>query len=655
MAKRIILARNVIMMGVLITLAVAVISQIIVQSYTSMTILIMVAIYSMAIGLIAIVTTNLLLRETVDISDAVNEEADNLFLYGGLGIIHYDESRNIEWSSDIFKSIGAFVNGKKIIEWQPKLAKLFENQDETTIIDIRGHKFEVYNDHSKRILYLKDITDFFTLENDFFDQQVCIIYLSIDNYEDVFNSLDERNATMLQSRLREMIVDWADANDVALKQYKEDTYFGFFNERIYNKMVSDKFKIIEDVNTLADDYDAVLSLSMGIGRQATAIRELDDMAINAINLARSRGGAQVAVKTKDEEVRYFGGNLAIGESSSRIKARVIAQALKGLIKQAKNIYIMGHMVSDFDSFGSSLAFYKICRAFSKNVHIIIDVNSLEEKVLPVYRDLIGDPYYSDVFISPSTALELNRNGTLLINVDNHKPSLAISKDVLQAVKNRVVIDHHRRSEEFVSAPVLTYLEPAASSTVELSVELMLYFKEEITLTEREATIMYTGLLIDTSFFNNRVTSRTFEIAATLKEMQADIKGAYDLLQDDYQTVKTKINIKSNSYLYKENILIAFADDNQFITRTILAQVGNDMMQISDIDAVFVVGLTDDNEVAVSSRSTSNINVQVICESLGGGGHFNMAAAQLATSDIEKVLGKLEKAIDNYLEERNLEK
>lgn len=654
MAKRIILARNIIMMGVLITLAVAVISQIIVQSYTSMTILIMVSIYSLAISLLAIVTANLLLRETVDIYEAVNEEAENLFLYGGLGIIHYDESRNIEWSSDIFKSIGAFVNGKKITEWQPKVAKLFENQDETTIIDIRGHKFEVYNDHSKRILYLKDITDLFTLENDFFDQQICIIYLSIDNYEDVFNSLDERNATMLQSRLREMIVDWADANDIALKQYKEDTYFGFFNERIYNKMISDKFKIIDDVNRLADEYDAVLSLSIGIGRQATAIRELDDMAINAINLARSRGGAQVAVKTKDEEVRYFGGNMTVSESSSRIKARVIAQALKGLITQASNIYIMGHIISDFDSFGSSLAFYKICRTFTKNVHIVIDSNSLEEKVLPVYRELIEDPLYSEVFISPNTAVEMNRNGTLLINVDNHKPSLAISKDVLQAVKNRVVIDHHRRSEEFVNAPVLTYLEPAASSTVELAVELMLYFKEEIKVTEREATIMYTGLLIDTSFFNNRVSSHTFEIAATLKEMQADIKGAYAMLQDDYKTVKTKTGIKSNSYLYKENVLIAFASENQLVTRTTLAQVGNDMMQIAGIDAVFVVGLDDENEVAVSARSTPNINVQVICESLGGGGHFTMAAAQFATKDIEQVLVKLENAIDNYLDERNVE-
>ncbi len=655
MANRIVLVRNVIVATMLAILAISVIFQVMMQSYTSMTVLVVVSIYSLAISILAIVIANLLLKDNVEIAEIVQEESSNLFIYGGLGIIHYDESRNIEWSSEIFKTIGAYINGKKVVEWQPKLTSLFENQDETTVIDIRGHKFEVYNDLSKRVLYLKDITDFFILENDFYDQHVCVIYISIDNYEDVFNSLDERNATMLQSRIREMIVCWADENDIALKQYKDDTYFGFFNERIYNKIVSDKFKIIDDVNDLAKNYDAILSLSIGIGRQSTAIRELDDMAINAINLAKSRGGAQVAVKSKDEEVRYFGGNFTLNETSSRIKARVIAQSLKGLIKQASNIFIMGHLKSDFDSFGSSIAIYKMCKAYTDNVYIVINPNSLEEKVAAVYQDISEDILYSDVFITPTRALELNRNGTLLINVDNHKPSLAVSKELLGLVKNKVVIDHHRRSEEFINAPILTYLEPAASSTVELVVELMMYFKDEIKITEREATIMYTGLLIDTSYFKNRVSNRTFDIAAKLKEMQADIKAAYDSLEDDYETIKTKIAIKSNSYLYKDNIVIAHANQDQIVTRAILAQVGNDMMNIADIEAVFVVGLDAEDEVAISARSSSNINVQIICESMGGGGHFSMAAAQVNTDDLHQVIVDLEEAIDNYLSERNIEK
>ena len=239
-------------------------------------------------------------------------------------------------------------------------------------------------------------------------------------------------------------------------------------------------------------------------------------------------------------------------------------------------------------------------------------------------------------------------------VDNHKPSLAIDYNILDLVKNKVVIDHHRRGEEFIELPLLTYLEPAASSTVELIVELFEYQKEKISVTEREATIMYTGMLIDTNYFRTRVGTRTFQAAAKLKELQANVSEAYKYLEDDYDTTLTKLSITQTAYRYGNDILIAFGRSDKIYSRTLLAKAGNELLGISGVKAVFIVGKTGKEEVSISARSTRDINVQLIMEKLGGGGHFSMAACQLRTEEVTRAINLLEEAINTYLDERKSE-
>ena len=545
------------------------------------------------------------------------------------------------------------IVGRKLLEWQPLLASLFED-DDIKVVDINSRKFEVYNSKESRMLYLKDVSDYIEISKEFEDQQICVAYITIDNYDESIEQADEQTAASIQSNSRQVILDWAKDNGVVLKRYKSDGYIAVFNERTYRKQVEDKFKILDIFKEQAEQLGQVMTLSIGIGRGSNILRELDELAFSALSLAYSRGGDQATVKSNDEPIRYFGGNSESYEKSNMIRARVIAQTLAGIIKKSDNVLIMGHKQSDFDSFGASIAMYAMCKAYGKKTYIIIDYDSLEEKTKTVATNLCDDERYRGVFISPLRAQELNMSNTLLVIVDNHKPSLAIDSNILDIVSNKVVIDHHRRGEEFVELPLLTYLEPAASSTVELIVELFEYQKEEICVTEREATIMYTGMLIDTNYFRTRVGTRTFQAAAKLKELQANVGEAYKYLEDDYDTTLTKLSITQTAYRYGEGILIAFGKLDKIYSRTLLAKAGNELLGISGVKAVFIVGKTGKEEISISARSTRDINVQLIMEKLGGGGHFSMAACQLDMEDVTRAINLLEEAVNMYLDERKSE-
>ena len=394
-----------------------------------------------------------------------------------------------------------------------------------------------------------------------------------------------------------------------------------------------------------------MTLSIGIGRDSRVLRELDDMASAALNLTYSRGGDQVAVKSGDDNVKFFGGNSDTFEKSSKVRARVIAQSLAGLIKNSSQVLIMGHKNSDLDSFGASLGVAKIAKAYGKKTNIVVDLDSIEKKTKDVVTIVKSDERYKGLIVTYTEAMERINKNTLLIIVDNHKPSLAISSALLERVRNKVIIDHHRRGEEFIEAPVLTYLEPAASSTVELVVELCDYQNVDLNINELDATIMYAGMLVDTNNFKQRVGVRTFQSAAQLKELQANVTQAYEFLEDSYEDTLKKLSITQEAYQYNDYILIACGQENQEYSRTMLAKASNSMLEVSSIKASFTIGRVSKTMVALSARSAKDINVQIIMENMGGGGHFSMAAAQFENQSIEEVRVLLEEKIKEYLDDR----
>lgn len=645
--------RNVVIILLLCEIIFSLLGYFIVPSNTALVLLIYIFLKNIIIVGVIFYAINIINENNLSVSEVLGDETKNAFIFGGIGLIKYDKNRNIVWVSDLFTAMNIKIIGEKLLEWQPLLASLFED-DDVKIIDINSRKFEVYNSKENRMLYLKDVSDYVGVAKEFEDQQICVAYITIDNYDESIELADEQTAASIQSVSRQTMLDWAKENGVVLKRYKSDSYIAIFNERTYRKQVEDKFVLLDIFRQKADELGQVMTLSVGIGRGSNILRELDELAFSALSLCYSRGGDQVTVKTNDGPIRYFGGDSESFEKSSMIRARVIAQTLAGLVKKADNVFIMGHKQSDFDSFGASIAIYALCKAYDKDAYIIIDSNSLEEKTAAVAKSLMDDERYRDVFITSSYVNELASPESLLVIVDNHKPSLAIDANVLDIIDNKVVIDHHRRGEEFISLPLLTYLEPAASSTVELIVELFEYQKEEINVTEREATIMYTGMLIDTNYFKTRVGTRTFQAAAKLKELQANVGQAYKYLEDDYDTTLTKLSISQTAYRYGKDILIAYGQGDKIYSRTLLAKAGNELLGISGVKAVFIVGRTGKEEISISSRSTRDINVQVIMEKLGGGGHFSMAACQLKNGSVTKTINLLEEAINDYLDERKSE-
>lgn len=623
------------------------------NSFTCTTLAIYIFIKNIICGIIIYYVTKIIEDNNYSVEEALNYETKNALIFGGVALIKYDVNRNIEWVSDLFFEQGLKIVGKKLLEWQPLLAELFEDEDIKTI-DINSRKYQVYNSRDRRLLFLKDITDLDTMTKEYEDQQLCVAYITIDNYIETIEYLEEEKAASVQATIRQVLFGWAKDNGIILKKYKEDGYLAVFNERVYRKQVEDKFKILDVFKNKIEELGEVMALSVGIGRGTKLLRELDELAFNALSLSYSRGGDQVAVKTIDEETRYFGGNSENNEKANRVRARVISQTLMSLIKQSGQVLIMGHKQSDFDSFGASLAIAMMAKAYERDAFVIVDFNSMEEKTLAVAKDLKNDPAYKDMLISPAKAFEIEKEDTLLISVDNHKPSLAISDVLLDIVDKKVVIDHHRRGEEFIDLPILTYLEPAASSTIELIVELFEYSKIDIQIPSRIATIMYAGMLIDTNYFRTRVGSRTFQAAAKLRELNAGVTRAYEFLQNDYQTTQQILSISNTAYLFGNEILIAYGKEEEIYDRTTLAKAGNDLLNIADIHAVFVAGRISKEKIAVSARSKTNINVQVIMEELGGGGHFSMAATQLEETNINVVLNRLEEAINHYLDGRNEE-
>ena len=374
MIKKLMQLRNTIVALLGIEFVLVLLTYMFLQNRVTLALMIYILIKNVVCIIVLYYLHNMFSETTYSVKEALNNESKNALIFGGIGLIKYDENRNVVWVSDLLHELGIRIVGKKLLEWQPLLAILFEDEDVRTI-DINSRKYEVYNSRNNRLLFLKDVTDLTTIEKEYNDQQLCVAYLTIDNYDDSIEYADEQKSVMIETTSRQMIFDWAKDNGIILKRYKEDGYLAVFNERIYRKQVEVRFCILDEFKQKMESIGAVMSLSMGIGRGSKVLRELDELAFSAISLSYSRGGDQVAVKTLDEEIRYFGGNSENSEKANRVRARVISQTLASLVKQSPNILIMGHKQSDLDSFGASLAVAKFAKAFEKDAYVIVDENS----------------------------------------------------------------------------------------------------------------------------------------------------------------------------------------------------------------------------------------------------------------------------------------
>ncbi len=499
--------------------------------------------------------------------------------------------------------------------------------------------------HYSIFFYLRDITRECNLVKKYENERIDIATVNIDNFDEFMQKVDDDAAENAASKVRGAVHSWAKSINGVLKKLDYDRYFIAFEHHNIEKCVADNFSVIENVMKIAEEVKFPISISIGIGTGGT-ISENEQSARHALDLALGRGGGQVCVKY-DNEFKFYGGKNVEYERSTRVKARSVAVALSDIIKNSDNVILMGHKNADYDCFGAAVGLARAVRELGKTPYI------LREPIAPaienMYTELKNIPEYQGMFVDEIQALEYVTDDTLLIVLDTHRPSMLPSERLLDRVEKVVVIDHHRRSTEFITPCSLVYHEPYASSTCEMVTELLEYMGVGKSMTKAEAQCLYTGILMDTKNFMLKTGVRTFEAASYLRRMGLDTVAVKRMFSSEFEDYVMRSEIVSGSEFTGDGFAVAKTHKKHINMRMIASQAADEMLSLRDIKASAVVFPTD-NGVGFSARSLGMVNVQLIMEKLGGGGHMTVAGATIAGIDVDEGVAKVKAAIAQYIEE-----
>jgi c-di-AMP phosphodiesterase-like protein len=474
-------------------------------------------------------------------------------------------------------------------------------------------------------------------------------YVIIDNYDDIIEQIPSHKRSAILGTVDLKINEWAKKLGSVIVAYENDRYLMIFERIKICALQNENFQILDDVREIDNDekFPITLSIGIGISEQLLGIKESQEISHAALDIALARGGDQAVVR-QDEKMSFYGGKTEATEKRTKVKARVKAYGLKELIKEADNILLMGHQTPDMDCLGSAVGLLGACKTLGKNGKIII--KEINYSIKSLFEYLLENKEYEDVFITPKEAEEYKNKNTLLIIVDTQTVNYLESPNLIDEIEKIVVIDHHRRSDKFIENTLMTYTEVYASSTCELVTELLQYFDEKNLMNIVEANALMAGMCMDTKMFTFKTGVRTFEAASYLKRKGADMIITKLLLQDDLNTYTAKSDAVKNAKVYFDNLAISMFENNTDYGKLIAAQAADELLNIKGIIASFII-LKNEEGLAISGRSMGEVNVQVILEKLGGGGHLAIAGAQIqGETDLEKGRELLLEAIKKYKEE-----
>lgn len=490
-------------------------------------------------------------------------------------------------------------------------------------------------------VYLVDMTEYAHIKKEYMDSRPVLSIIMLDNYEEFRGSLNDAANTAILAAIDEKISAWASGCGGFLCKYDRDRYLFLFEDRYMKGFIENKFSLLDSVKEIMTPSGIPATISIGIGRGADTIEESFKFASLGLEMALSRGGDQVVIKNK-KNFEFYGGQSKELEKRTKVKSRVMANALGELISDASHVFIMGHGYADLDCLGAAVGLCCIARKRGKKARIVLDMSRNSANTL--IKRMLSVPEYSDVFITAQNAIVMADSQSLLIVVDTNRPDQVESMALLEACQKVAVIDHHRRAASYIDEVVLNFHEPYASSTCELVTELMQYLVSQSDILRNEAEALLAGIVMDTKNFTMRTGSRTFDAAAYLRRAGADTTEVRRLLQNDFGSTVAKYRIIQSAKMYGNGIAIATPGTEE--DRVIAAQAADELLNISGVNASFVIYL-DGDVVNISARSMGEINVQLILERLGGGGNKSTAGAQIRDRDYEEVLGDLLKAIDSY--------
>lgn len=503
-------------------------------------------------------------------------------------------------------------------------------------------------------LFVHDETEIVHYIRENYNQRLDIAFLYIDNYEESLAVVEDVRRALLAALIDRKINKYMLRIDAITRKIEKDKYIVLFQHKYLSQLQTDKFSLLDEVRNINVAEDKSVTISMGIGIQADTFRKRQEYARSAIDLALARGGDQVVIKTKDN-ILYYGGKSIQQEKNTRVKARVKAHALRESIEAADKIVIMGHKLPDVDAVGSAIGINRIAQTLGKPTHII--VNEVTSSLAPLLQLFKGNKDYpEDLFITGEDAKEFIGNGTgvLLIIVDVNRPSYTDSPELINMVSSLVVIDHHRQTGESFDNPTLSYIESFASSSCEMVAEILQYAGEEIRLKTVEADALYSGIMVDTNNFMNKPGVRTFEAVAYLRRSGADILRIRKMFRSDISEYKVRAEAIQNMEIFMDSYAIAPCNADNCTSPTIVgAKIADDLLDIDGIKATFILTAYE-GKIYISARSIDELNVQVVMEKLGGGGHISSAGAQLADCSLEEAAHKIKEILTKMKEEGDIE-
>ncbi|PYE48757.1 DHH family phosphoesterase [Paenibacillus barcinonensis] len=627
-----------------------------------------VTIYNWTLGLISLILASLLgiimikaeLAFRRELNDYINGLTIRIKRMEGeavsmlpFGIVLYSEDRTVEWHN---RFVAEMFHEKTLVG--SSLPNLFPNlpqpkekkeaskepsskefHDEFQLDD---RYYGVIHNPQERYVYVYEITELAILRDKYENERIALGILILDNLDEAAQGMDDQQRTALIARVTSEITAWAKRYEVYLRRLSSDRYLMMLNHKSLQELEQSRFVILDEVREMTADLKVPMTLSVGLAFGSDSISELGELAQSSLDMALGRGGDQAAVKS-GQRLSFYGGKSNAVEKRTRVRARVIAHALRDLMQESDRVLIMGHKMPDMDAIGASIGVWKAASLYNVEARIVLDgVNPSIERLM---EQVNKDERLSKALVSPEQATQLMTEHTLLVVVDTHKASMTMEPKLVQAATRVVVVDHHRRGEEFINDAVLIYLEPYASSASELVTELLQYIHEKVQFTPLEATALLAGITLDTKHFALHTGSRTFEAAGFLRRSGADTIMVQKLMKEDLSEYIAKAEIIKHAKMVYGNIALAVTGPGSKISQMMIAQVADTLLNMKDVAASFVISERPDGLIGISARSLGRMNVQVVMERLGGGGHLTNAAVQL-----EGTLGEAEKRLMNVLAE-----
>lgn len=579
-----------------------------------------------------------------------------------LAIILFDEAGKVHWSNpQCGEWLGREINsGDDLGQLVPELSAVKSWEKGLTRIVASGARYlqvvcnpvddAVSGDKKLFTAYISDISSSECTRLKCKGAMPVFAYIQIDNLSDVLKGLTESQRSGIIAEVNTKLADWASETDSFLKRFAEDMYLAVFNRQSLERMLADKFDILDRIRAIQGGNKIPVTLSIGVAAEDDSITLLGQKAQAGLDLALGRGGDQAAVYA-DGKMQFYGGKAKAVEKNTRVKARVVSQAIRELIEDSELVLVMGHAHEDFDSLGAAIGVAVMAKHLGKPTHVVVSQpGSAVDKLAELLAEYEA---YRNVFISPAQAEEILEHAeldrVLLFVADTHRPEITAAPELLAQVEKVIVIDHHRRSEDFIANPLLVYLEPSASSTSELVTELLTYFDDNIDMNRLEASALYAGIVVDTKNFAVQTGVRTFEAASYLRRVGADPRLVRQLFKVDLESLRHRAAIINNATQLPNGIIIASCPPGVKNITVVAAQAADMLLNLEGVKVSFVLFIADDT-VNISARSQGEVNVQVLMEHFGGGGHQTMAGAQLKNITIEEARQRLVELVKQQIEE-----